>query len=147
MDRVYVHEGANTFVRSNFVPIKNSPDWIKPQGGLWASPEDAHFGWHDWKIANHYDYGSSEKFRFTLSPDAKLLVIDNVNQLMDLPHQHTSLSEITSFGRILDFEKLAQLYDAMLVYISEDDELHWQLYGWDCDSLLVFNPDVIELVR
>ena len=35
-------------------------------------------------------------------------------------------------------------YDAILVNISNDHNLYWALYGWDCDSLLVLNKDVVE---
>ena len=48
-------------------------------------------------------------------------------------------------------------YDAMLVYmyrssdISEDglfnnESMYYKLYGWDVDTLLVLNPNVIEVV-
>ena len=45
---------------------------------------------------------------------------------------------------VLDFEKLSHKYDAIEVNISSDDELYYKLYGWDCDSILVMNPDVVQ---
>jgi hypothetical protein len=51
---------------------------------------------------------------------------------------------------ILDFEKLlADGIDAIQVNISDDtatnlnDSLYHALYGWDCDSILVMNKEVI----
>lgn len=50
----------------------------------------------------------------------------------------------------VDFESIAQFYDALFVKIYTEDcedfqqQAYWQLYGWDVDSLLIFNPDIIE---
>ena len=50
-------------------------------------------------------------------------------------------------------EELAKEYDGIEVLMSEEDNLdlaigeglYWELYGWDCDSLLVFNKDIVEV--
>ena len=44
---------------------------------------------------------------------------------------------------LLDFEKLAETYDAVEVSISSDFDLYYKLYGWDCDSIVIMNPDVV----
>jgi len=46
----------------------------------------------------------------------------------------------------LDFNKLKEEYDAIEVFISSDSRLYRALYGWDCDSILIMNKDVIEYV-
>jgi len=51
-----------------------------------------------------------------------------------------------SSWKLLDFEKLAGIYDAIDVSISNDPELHFALYGWDCDSILIMNPDIIQVL-
>ena len=44
-----------------------------------------------------------------------------------------------------DFEKLlSDGVDAIELFISDDRELYWSLYGWDCDSILIMNPDVVR---
>ena len=43
----------------------------------------------------------------------------------------------------LDFEKLQERYDAIEVYI---DNLYWDLYGWDCDSILILNKEIVKEV-
>lgn len=51
---------------------------------------------------------------------------------------------IGSLGRtILNYEKLAEDYDAIYVGFGKDYAVWEMFYGWDCDTLLVFNPDVI----
>lgn len=42
--------------------------------------------------------------------------------------------------REFDWEKLAKMADAGEVRIRH---LHKALYGWDCDSIVVLNPDVV----
>ena len=39
-----------------------------------------------------------------------------------------------------DFERVAKDYDFIDFKVKE---LYYQLYGWDLDSILVLNPDVI----
>ena len=139
---VYEHLGHSSFNRDLFRPIRNRKNWVKPDGGLWASPTSADFGWSDWTKSNDFelDRYTEDSFRFQLRPSAKVLYIDSAEQLDDLPMQST---DIDYRWVVLDFEKLAQEYDAMEVLISKDQRLYWDLYGWDCDTLLVFNPDVI----
>ena len=42
---------------------------------------------------------------------------------------------------------MRQGVDAMWVDISADRDLYMELYGWDCDSIVVFNPDIIEQIE
>ena len=140
----YIHMGQGKFDKYRFQPIKNREGWVKPDGGLWSSPENAPYGWEDWVVSNDFTANLDSWFIFTLKDGAKVLRITNAEQLNDLPKLETDLPHnwVT-----LDFEKLAEEYDAMLVMISSDQKLYWDLYGWDCDTLLVFNPDVIEEIR
>ena len=44
-----------------------------------------------------------------------------------------------------DFESLlADKCDAIELFLSDDHELYFKFYGWDCDCILVMNPNVIE---
>ena len=45
---VVVHYGKNRFIKSKFIKIKNSPYWVKPDGGLWTSPVDSKWSWKEW---------------------------------------------------------------------------------------------------
>lgn len=44
-----------------------------------------------------------------------------------------------------DFEKLSEEYDVIEVLISEDHRLYHMFYGWDCDSIVIMNPNIIIL--
>ena len=86
----------------------------------------------------------SKWFIFTLKDGARVLEITNASQLKDLPKAPCTLSP---HWVVLDFEEISKSYDAMQVMISSDQQLYWDLYGWDCDTLLVFNPDIIDVIR
>ena len=47
---------------------------------------------------------------------------------------------------IPDFESLAlNRIDAIEVFISDDIELYDKLLGWDVNSILIMNPEIIVL--
>lgn len=137
--------------------LKNRVLFIKPYGGLWASRVDAEYGWKEWTEDNEYRtdyYNKDNYFKFKLRDDAKILVINDVKQLDKLPKVKSKFNlPIENTNIYLDFEKLAKEYDAIEVLISEEkvnpldfnNSLYWKLYGWDCDSILIMNKDIVEV--
>ena len=151
--KTYIHYGAKAFIPELFVPIQNRY-FVKPQGGLWASPVNAEYGWKEWNTDRHYVEIIDEiSFKFTLKEDAKIIHIYSVYDLESLPKE--KMPDIPNFDSamvFLDFEALMkQGYDAIELHFSEEDRsnvdfmkgLYWSLYGWDCDSILIMNPNVI----
>ena len=143
----YIHYGHTKFDKSMFTKIKNVDCSTKPKGGLWASDVEAEYGWKEWCNENEFrDCDKENSFTFTLSDDAKILYIESVNDLESLPKGKDKFGLNFSSWYLLDFEKLAETYDAVEVSISSDFDLYYKLYGWDCDSIVIMNPDaVVEL--
>ena len=138
----YIHYGHSEFSLDRFNPIVNVPHFVKPIGGLWASRVDAEIGWKDWCEGNDFHCDRLEKsFTFKLRDDAKVLHIDSTDCLRDLPKAETW----HTMWCVLDFEKLMETYDAIELNLSADHGLYWSLYGWDCDSILIMNPYVVEV--
>ena len=137
----YIHYGHNKFDVTKFDKIKNIPEFSKANGGFWGSRIDAEYGWKDWCKNNDYDTDLKKHFQFSLKDNAKVLIIDKCEKLKELP-KVKSMFENPIFV-LLDFEKLSKEYDAIEVLISKDGQLYWDLYGWDCDSIFIMNPDVI----
>lgn len=147
----YIHYGSSAFCKKAFVPITNFEFLNKPLGGLWASPVDAKRGWYDWvKDSEFYPKRLELSFEFELSPGARVLELtpDNVWELpkqknmpvwMDETDRRNALGMVTG----VDFETLAQEYDVLECSLTENPSLYWSLYGWDCDCILVLNPEVI----
>ncbi|MBQ2892250.1 MAG: hypothetical protein IJN03_02750 [Bacilli bacterium] len=140
----YIHYGHENFDIKLFNKIKNRPEAVKPIGGLWASRVDTTDGWIDWCKGNEIDWARLDvSFKFKLKPEAKVLLIDSMDKLKELPKQKSILGH--SPWTLLDFEKLAEEYDAVEVILNRG--LYFELYGWDCDSIIIMNPEIIELIK
>ena len=138
----YIHYGHKEFSLDMFNPIVNCRYFSKPTGGLWASPVDADNGWKVWCDAENFRKCEIENsFTFTLRDDANVLYIDSKECLTGLPKQNTWYD----IWCILDFEKLMETYDAVELNLSAAPNLYFELYGWDCDSILILNPYVVEV--
>lgn len=137
----YVHYGHQQFDSRFFKPVKNRRYTPKPIGGFWASPVTTRGSkWAELCRKEGYDGCDLKRsFQFNIPLTGKILRITRVNQLDALPK-----SAPDEYGIVyLDFEALAKEYDALEVLISEDNRLYYSLFGWDVDTLLVFNPDII----
>lgn len=139
----YIHYGSAKYDPQKFEPISNAPYFNKPNGGLWASPVESKFGWKQWCESEDYKSCTEEdSFCFSLKNEAKVLRIDAVQTAKELPLQVTDMdSPIIHF---YDFEQIkAEGVDAVEFIVSACPQLYWEMYGWDCDSVIVLNPDVI----
>lgn len=136
---IYRHYGSDHFDKTLFNPITNVMG-NKPFGGLWACDATT----DDWYTFCKINDLSVDKlkyhFDFTISPDAKYLVIDHDKVSKFLPTVHYDLLD----EYFLDFEYLAKNYDVIIYNMGYS--LHPDFYGWDVNSILVMNPNVIEEV-
>lgn len=158
MNEIYIHYGSTSFDPSKFQAIKNEPFWSKPAGGLWAMPKDAKLRWNEWSEAvGVRERNDENSFHFTTIPNANILQINSVEDLYILPKLKNQIElpgienpiELPFNWICLDFEKLlADGVDAIQVNISNDphygvESLRKKLDGWDCDTILIMNPDII----
>lgn len=166
MKKKYIHYGSSEFRKDWFEPIANRLYSNKPEGGLWASPiGDDVFGWVDWCTSEQFNISNlDEHFIFSLKDDSKILSLKTKRDLYELSkdvlrpnywrkgvHDCKTYSEFLesceNFGVevFLDFEKLLLLgYDAIEYSVAE---LYFELYGWDCDCVLILNPDCIIMAK
>lgn len=144
----YVHYGHKSFDPALFREPKNELQFNKPSGGFWASPVGAERSWKDWCEANDFrDCEDANSFTFSLTDEAKVYHIYCKEDAERLPVQDCE----TYAGQVfIDFEKAATMYDAIQFHLSDEklpkedmDSLYWVLYGWDCDSILILNKDVV----
>ena len=143
----YIHYGCNAFDINKFTTPQNRKYFNKPFGGLWASRIDAEYGWKQWcEKEDFYECSEDNSFLFTISDNANILYINCVNDVDKLPDQKIDLS-LTCI-KTVDFEQLvANGIDAIEFNISNDWDLYMALYGWDCDSTLILNPNVIKTIQ
>lgn len=119
----------------------------KPFFGLWASPVDSTWGWRNFCMGENFNLDKlSDRFLFRLSPDSKIYVVDDAEDLDAI-----STFGMDRFGwKTIDFRKLLNNgYDG--IYATRDaicipDNVKTMLKGlhaWDVESICVFNKDVI----
>lgn len=147
---IYIHYGSTAFDPSHGFPIKNEECWVKPKGGLWASRKNASWGWKDWCEEEDFrDCVDTESFSFILKDGATVAVISTLEQLYALPEMSKGRFSHISYN--IDFEEcLKQGIDAIELcwygeeyHANHEDNLHFALYGWDCDSIIILNPDIV----
>lgn len=141
---VYVHYGSDTFHRPN--PIANRDYYFtKPIGGLWASRKNGKFTWKDWCESEEFRLHTFDSsFEFTLKDHSRILELSSIDQLDNLPKLKEFEKGSWASDCCLDFEKLSTQYDA--IEVTDIHELYFALYGWDCNSILIMNPDIVEIL-
>lgn len=144
----YIHYGHDSFdpvyLLSTMNPVYKYRRRDKPHG-LWASPVDCKWGWKDWCESEDYSTGPLDKsFTFEL----KTCRVLHVRKPKDIEPYVERVSEGYLFDHCkLNLAKIYNEYDAMELHLSEN----WRLrdievfYGWDVDSIVVWNPDVVVL--
>lgn len=152
MDKRYIHYNSDVFDKERLKRAltynKKYRKFDKPFG-LWASPVDSQLGWKEWCECERFRLESLEKsFTFTLSPEAKILTINNLKDAASYVIE--DCKELRD-GRLdfyydrLDLANIYENYDAMEVNISNDYRFRNSVFhGWDVDSICIWNPDIIS---
>lgn len=154
--------GIDKIDPDKFRTIKNIPTRNKPKGGLWTSPEDSEWGWKDFVINEKFQESKylGKVTLITLKSDAKIYKIQNKEDYLKCPLRDREmdisfeLDAIYSKLQYIDFEKLSEEYDALWVtkevlnvlgtFGVLDDFSLGPLYGWDVETVLLFNLNCIE---
>lgn len=149
-----VHYGANSFNPEKFRPIENVPFFSKPNGGLWTSPKNAEYSWHQFCIENNYELPKL-LYNFEFIYTGKTVVIDSANNLDELPMKTIEKLEINGVCheiKQIDFEVISNTVDA--IHLTENglretsrlfltDDNTYTFYGWDCECILIMNPNTV----
>ena len=152
-----IHYGSSRYDPKKWRDVHGSEGGFfnKPDGGLWASPIDAEFGWREWCERERFEEKALKRsFRFNIAPPARILELTPEN-VWDLPGDIELRERIgwrsyraSPFGKVvgIDFEKLSEDYDVLVCSITKYPALYRFLCGWDCDCILVLNKEVIVVV-
>lgn len=153
---------GDKFDPEKFVEIKNSVvptsrglglDSSKPlpKTGLWATYEDED-GYL--KLCKEMGRPIKSSFKFKLSDNARILHLFNKHDVETAMDYYNAgvLTLIQSYA-CLNFEAIAKDYDVIHCHMNDEichpefnymlDGLYFALYGWDFDSILVMNKDVV----
>ena len=161
MSKVYRHYGSNVFKPECVLEVTRSRN-MKPVGGFWASPIDSERSWYEWCKQEYFNLNSLElHFDFQLKPSAKILLIENEqdvrNMIAKYPGKQMDTQESFVYAPFRtpeenylkhcpDFVAISKDYDGVEINITKCPSLYHWMYGWDVDSIVIWNPDVVELV-
>ena len=152
-ERVFITRGCgNCFDKDKFMKIKNAPKINnKPFGGLWACDAERE-DWKEWCESEGFYTATytdeTNAFKFKLKKNTRVLVVDSLescNQIFEkypyLPMDDMSWMMLNPFAKFINFEKIAEEYDA--IEIKNIKEYRYLLAGWDINCLLILNPESI----
>ena len=152
----YVHYGDAAFAREKFESIENKDFSNKPDGGLWASSCEVENSWSIWCEENDFRRTNTYKcFYFKIADTAKVLRIESLEDCKELTLQpvgylHEEYKD-TNY-KVIDYRACMQRgidaieYKYDIASQSEDfEEIDTIMWGWDCDSILILNPDIIVI--
>ncbi len=126
-------------------PVHGFP---KPKnGGLWTSPVGSENGWREWCISENFNVGSLEKnFRLEVSTE-KLLIIDCYEDFVDAMIS-TNIMKLGQYEPpYIEWSELLKKYDGIWLTVKGESETRYahpyNLYGWDCETVFLFNEKPI----
>lgn len=144
-----IHYGTNKFKPEKIKPVFDA-HWIKPRGGgFWASPVDAEWGWKQWCLAEQFHVEQLSQ-HILLTFRGNVLTIDSVKDLDLLSWNETPETIMGNHG--IQFAAMLRAgIDAIhLTTKGQDATRHSRpknLYGWDCESVLIMNPETLTEVK
>ena len=146
----YIHYGHGAFDTRLFRPAGNGGNLpIKPRGGLWGSSIESSESWKDWcGCSNFRDCDDAVSFKFAVRDPSKVFFVDSEESFKELAGRYGKTNKARfGFGDeavFIDFEKMIRDgWDALEISITDYGSLYYLLYGWDCDSIVVFNRDAV----
>ena len=149
------HYGASQYDPNKFGTIRDRKWGTKPHGGLWTSPVDSTYGWGKWCKDNEFKARSLTCW-FDVRFTGTVLVIDGEEDLNLLPWPNKSTNNaLLKFSFDIGSPSFASLVlseiDAIHLTVEGEQETRYtmprNLYGWDCESVLVMNPASIAPIQ
>lgn len=153
-EKIYIHYGSDTFKPELVTKKKNNHSNAipKPDFGLWASPVETSYGWKDFSMEGR---NYSKSFKFILNEYAKVLTIRSENDILPyieknplLPNIFSHRANKTTMFDTINFDRIINDgYNAIELVITDDWSMHGGVFNsWDCDCIVIFNPDIIKVI-
>ena len=149
----YIHYGCKNFDPQKIKQVKNRMYLGKPSGGFWSSPIESEYSWKQWNDSSQCSECREDlSVKFYVKNTANILEIHNLNDAqkiidnypMPVPPEYKEL--LFDLMPSIDWEKISKEYDGVEIFLTETPELNHKLPYWDCDSLVIFNGDCIEII-
>ena len=151
----FVHYGSLTFDSARFELPDDLVYRNKPSGGFCASHCKSENSWKKWCKDNDYHRQCDDRvsFYFHLSPEAHILSIVTLEDCKRLPRRRTGYEfmrteplqiEAINYKECVENGIDAIEYKYDVAKKSKDfAAINEFMKEWDCDSILILNPDII----
>ena len=141
----------------NLRPIKIENLWNKPLNGLWVSPLDAVEGWEAWCRNEHYD-GLGYRVYLLVDMERALVVnsaqdLEKLSWTQEFPDGSKMPMEVPDFQSMkikgVDVIHLTSMgqWGTRFSGMIHGPLFGHNLYGWDCDCLLIMHERAVKAVR
>ena len=158
LDKEYLHNGTDIIYKELWNKIYMNPangNYTKPIGGFWTVPfYECYSEWLDYLYTHdksmYYNALIKNNLIVKLKNNTKILIIDNENDFKNLKDSNLTIKlnqpipilkfyDYVNIDEIPDYEKLADLYDAVYVNHNSDDAL----FLFSVKTMLIINPNSI----
>ena len=140
--KTYIHYGSKLFIPDHKLSIER---WDKP-AGFWSSPVSSNWGWKEFCENEDWNLESLENsFMFYLKKGTKILKIHDIKDVTKYLKKYDYLGDdIYGFNH----ELLKNDYDGLELFLWDSWHLrdYCIFYGWDVDSLVLWNLDKVVLL-
>lgn len=125
---------------TKFKDIKNNGGWNKPIGGLWSCKLiNNRTPWLDFIKENpELMRDTNTYFDFNIKDNARILKLHTTK---DYDNMMAKYSYEAFFKKNIDFEAIAKDFDMIDFKVRN---LYFELMGWDLDSVLILNKNIID---
>lgn len=145
-----IHYGTDKYNPYLFEPITNRSKLNKPDGGLWGSSPDTDSGWFEWCVSRGYMH-QDDKQRFEVNIHGRVITINSVADIVrDFIWKEVDPDKnYIGLPLMIDFEAMTKTVDA--IHLTKRGQAvtlcsrPHSFFGWDCESILVLNQEVIKV--
>ncbi len=144
-DYNYIHYGIDKTEYDPMRVVQETKNHLrsKPSRGLWASPlREGAYTWKEWCESEEFHTERlNASFKFSIKDTARILEVHSEDDI--LPYLVKD-----PYDQALNEEVLFEKFDGIELFISDDyPTLHYGFFNsWDVDSVVVWNPDVIDIL-
>lgn len=148
---IYTKRGTTELVRERFRNMMpNDHKWIKPTGGIWFceyTPNEKYVSsWQRWCIGEMFNHDRvvNDGITFSISSNARVYVINTAEDFFNLKGKYSNSDVKDRYSCDIDWYAIAQDYDVVYLTKAGIRVNYYNMYGWDIESGVVLNFDVIE---
>lgn len=139
-----IHYTGNSDWELRPITLVNQKFSIKPTGALYTSPVGSNHGWRQWCEAGSYGCG---EYGIELDiDDSSLFVVNSIADMNNLPWVQYPNAPL--IGHVNYLSLMDKGFTGVWLTEMGEIETRWadtrmNLYGWDCETVAIFDEEII----